>query len=416
VVRIEIKDFQSIDHEVIEVDGFSALAGRSNIGKSAVVRAIKAALTGPPVEGYVRHGIECPRTTRGAKSCKCFCSVHIVTEGLDLLWEKGDAVNRYKHNGEEYTAVGGGTPEFLMEGFAPIKIGDDKELVQVSDQFRPIFILDKPGTVAADILSDVAKLDQINVAIRLVEKDRKDARTTRRIREKDVLSLQTELSNYEGLDDAVGQVSALEELDLQVESINVKVKQLEQFIESVLSTGSQIKTLKGVSLIEVPAIAPLTDEGSRFVKLKEFVEELEDRSASVLSLDGLETIEVPDFEILLVSDELRKKLIQWVSKFDLLRDFFTQFQALERVPVPVLDLLKNARDNYFGLVSWASRLIQLSQTLVEVKEELGVAIKEEADILEEFKVLGMCPTCNHSFMQVCPMCSHSFLGESACPE
>ena len=67
MVHIEIRNFQAITHEVIEVRGFSALAGRSNIGKSTIIRAVKAALTGAPVDSYVRHSSRCLRV-QGAKS------------------------------------------------------------------------------------------------------------------------------------------------------------------------------------------------------------------------------------------------------------------------------------------------------------------------------------------------------------
>ena len=48
MLDVEIRNFQSIDHVHLRVEGFTALVGRSNIGKSAVVRAVKAALTGYP--------------------------------------------------------------------------------------------------------------------------------------------------------------------------------------------------------------------------------------------------------------------------------------------------------------------------------------------------------------------------------
>lgn len=394
MVRIEIKNFQSIDKGVVEIDGFSALAGRSNIGKSAIVRAIRAALTGSPADSYVRHEPTCPRSTKGAKSCKCYCSVHIVGDGLDLLWEKGDTVNRYVHNGTEYTVVGRGTPEFLMQDFAPVKLGsDDKEVLQVSDQFKPIFILNKPGTVAADILSDVAKLDQINVAMRLAEKDRKEAKATRNVREKDVLDLDRQLAGYVDLDGVVQRVAELENLDNQTEDINTKVQRLERFITSVLSIGHQINDLKAVNLIEIPVIEPVVTNGSKFIALEEYAAELSAREGAVSSLDGLEDVELPNIEPLL--DGNYEKLIQWALKVDSLRAFFGRFQKFNLVSFPELGPLEAVEKDYSRFASWASRVYAVSQSLLQGKKDLSEAEQEEVAIVEEFKKLNMwCPTCN----------------------
>src|SRR6478752_168059 len=95
MIEIEVTDFQSIRHTSVAIDRFSAIVGRSNIGKSALVRAVQMALTGAVGTDFVRHGSSCDRAIRGTKKCKCFSRVRIKTFALELTWEKGDAVNRY---------------------------------------------------------------------------------------------------------------------------------------------------------------------------------------------------------------------------------------------------------------------------------------------------------------------------------
>src|SRR5512137_438933 len=108
MIEVEVRDFQSIERATIRIDGFTTLVGRSNIGKSAFVRAVQAAITGAPVGAYVRHAALCPRKTRKLKECRCQCSVHVKTEGFDMLWEKGDFINRYTFNGVVYDKVNQG--------------------------------------------------------------------------------------------------------------------------------------------------------------------------------------------------------------------------------------------------------------------------------------------------------------------
>ena len=436
MVRIEIRDFQSIAHEVVEVDGFSALVGRSNIGKSAVVRAIKAALTGAPADSYVRHGVDCPRGTKGAKSCKCFCSVHIVADGFDLLWEKGDTINRYVHNTVEHTVVGRGTPDFLADGFGLVKIGDDKELLQVSDQFHPIFILDKSGTVVADVLSDVAKLDEINVASRLAEKDRKEAAGTRKVRQKDVLELQTAVSLYDGFDDALIRVKSVEEIDVLTEAVAQRLGELEGFVESAYGMVLRIKNLEKIGSVEVPEMEPVVQggltltallafdvilqgslaavaalapvekvnlpevqtvvqDGSKVLTLDVLAAGLSDKETAVAGLAGVEKIVPPSIEGFEALGTGYLNLVQWALKVTGLREFFTKATAVPEA-VPVLEPLVGARDEYLRFCGWAEKLPVVAQSMMQIKEALDAVFQDEADLLREFQDLGVCSTCNQN--------------------
>src|SRR5580700_10412737 len=125
--EVEIRNFQSIEHISIRIDGFTALVGKSDIGKRAIVRAVRAALTGATGTSFVRHGVACHRRIRGSKTCECYCSVHMSTEGFDLTWEKGDKRNLYVFNGQDYGVPNRGTPDFLerpklLKDFGLVKI------------------------------------------------------------------------------------------------------------------------------------------------------------------------------------------------------------------------------------------------------------------------------------------------------
>ena len=178
MIDLEVRSFQSIEHVKLRVDGFTALVGKSNIGKSAIVRAVKAALTGCVGNSFVRHSSACARRSKKAKTCECYSSVHIKAENFDLLWEKGDKHNRYVFNGQEHGVPNRGTPDFLErpkleKDFGQVKVGDQWSLLQVADQFENLFLLNQSGGVVADVFSDVARLDRVNVAIKYVEKDRR---------------------------------------------------------------------------------------------------------------------------------------------------------------------------------------------------------------------------------------------------
>jgi len=400
MVRVEVKNFQSIDHVTVEMDGFTALVGRSNIGKSAVVRAIKAALTGAPVDSFVRHDPRsCPRVTKAAKSCKCFCSVHITAEGFDLLWEKGGpgTVNRYVFNEKTYTAVSKGTPDFLLESFGPAKIGDEKELLQISDQFKPIFILDKTGTVVADMLSDVVKLDQINVASRAVEKDRKEAVATRKVREKDIVELKKAMSDYDGLDAAIARLQEIEEVDRSAQAAQHKLDMIERFLDDVVSAARRVKALDGVGSLVIPEFAPVQAQAEKLTVISRFQAAASDKAETVGHLAGVDNVLVPPTDEFL---ELGRKFVSlcgWVSKLEGIKKLFERGKSVEGVSVPAIDSSQEAHQTLSKLALWDARHTATTQALDRLTKAVDKAAEEEAEVLSEFDVLGVCPTCSRAF-------------------
>ena len=353
MTEIEVRNFQSIEHATLKVEGYTALVGRSNIGKSALVRAVKAALTGAAGTDFVRHGVSCARRLRDAKSCKCQASVRIKREGFDLLWEKGDAVNRYTFNGVVNDSVGQGTPSFLQKGYAPIKIGDSKELLQVCDQFDPIYLLNQTGGVIADVLSDVAHLDRMNVAMRLVEKDRKEAVSTRKVRETDVVTLTQQLVQYDGLDDAVSRVKGVEDKLTELNALDGRVRQIERFLEEVTARAMGIRALTGIETITVPAgVTPLLDGAAAFQRLAGWWDDLTGHKTWHERLKGLDTLLVPD------DGPLQASLATWTR-----------------------------------VATFAGRAHHLVTEVDSIEAAHKKIVEEAEGIQAEWDALGVCPTC-----------------------
>jgi DNA repair ATPase RecN len=295
MINIEVKGFQSAEDVKFVIDGFTAIVGRSNIGKSALVRALKCALTNAEGVSFVRHGPECARVLRGVKTCKCFASVHIVTEGFDLLWEKGDSVYRYTFNKSEYDHPGKGIPEFLANnGLAPVRVGDGAGCIQISNQFYPIFLLDQSGGVVAETISDVSKLTRINKATKLVEKDRRDLQATKKVREKDFDNLRLRLCTYEGLDVALQKVNGVEGQFEVIEASESRLGVIKGYISKITTLGLKIKGLVGVVSVVVPDTEALEQLGPKVETLSRLTGEYDHRLSDVSDLEWVEDLEVPD--------------------------------------------------------------------------------------------------------------------------
>lgn len=408
MIRVEVKNFQSIAEETVEIAGFSVVVGRSNIGKSALVRAVKAALTGAPADNYVRHAVDCQRVVKGAKTCKCFCSVRIVGADFDLLWEKGDTVNRYVHNGTEHTVVGRGTPEFLGPEFAPIHIGGDSTatLLQVADQFRPLFILDRSGTAVADVLSDVAKLDQINDAARAAEKDKRESSATRKVRDKDLKELDRTLELYDGLDAVLARVGEVEVLGASVAGLEARAETLSRLVGSLEQVTGALRALQPIAQVEIPEVAALVEQAAQLRALCRWLELVRTKTAATRALEKVADLQVPEMADAKRLSEAACRLGRWALQLSGIKTLFARFKAAEAAIVPDLSALAALHERHRALVMWASRLRVSEASLAKSQRDLTAAEGDEAAVLAEFKELEVCPMCRQPLEAL----AHTHLG------
>lgn len=350
--EIEVRNFQSIEHANLVVEGYTSVVGRSNIGKSALVRAVKAALTGATGTSFVRHGPGCARRLKDAKKCQCKTAVRIKREGFDLLWEKGDNDNRYTFNGQVYDSVERGTPSFLTEGYAPIQIGPDKELLQVADQFDPIFLLNRTGGVVADVLSDVAHLDRVNAAMRLVEKDRREAVSTRKVRELDVIDLTSRLVAFDGLDGTLSRVRAAEDKLVELDAADKRLREVERFIQEGIARATEVKNLHTV-----------------------------------------EGVVIPDIAACRTSTETFHQLSGWYDRLVTFKLWFERVKGVDALTSPSSDPLKTKLGEFTSVSGFAARYDALSQDVERVEQSHAKVLEEVRGLQAEWDALGVCPTC-----------------------
>jgi len=401
MIEIEVSDFQSIRHTDVTIDKFSVIVGRSNIGKSALVRAVQFALTGAVGTDFVRHGAACDRAARGTKKCKCFSRVRVKTSAIEFTWEKGDNVNRYtviqEGVSQVYEGLDRGTPPFLADTFQPIKVGDSKELAQIPDQFEPIFLLNKSGTVVADVLSDVAQLDEINVAMAMAVKDRKDCGATRKVRTQDIVDLNKSLEKYLGSDTAVAAAAALQ---VRLEGAKHKQTQadlLDRFVASAKALTLSLTTLNKATAPALPDLEPLKETSGSLTQIGAFCSKVSDLAPQVQSLSGVTSVTLPEDPNLQVGPQKLSKMGVWLNRLQSLKASLDGWETLEKVPeVEDQAPVKAKYLKLVGLNILVSKVVAIEASYSTAKKDLEAVIKLEAEILKELNDLGMCPACSQS--------------------
>jgi exonuclease SbcC len=202
VLHIRVENFQSIGHAALSAEGLTVIVGPSDRGKSALLRAIEAALFNRPGDQFVRNGqkqagvtLEFPDITT-VRTAQQF--------GHTVQWAKGSGLNKFTVNGEDYSRVGTKAPDALPAlGFRDTLIGarlkDDGKLEggewmrpQVAHQFDRIFLLDKGGTFLNETLVGVSRLAVLQRAGRRCSLVLKGTKLELKTREADLQTAEAE--------------------------------------------------------------------------------------------------------------------------------------------------------------------------------------------------------------------------------
>ncbi len=86
-MKIRVQNFQSLADVTVEAKGLTVIVGRSNLGKSAFIRALQGLLFNRPGDDFVRKNQK-------------HASVSVEERPTDfgypcpVMWEKGPGVNR----------------------------------------------------------------------------------------------------------------------------------------------------------------------------------------------------------------------------------------------------------------------------------------------------------------------------------
>lgn len=163
-MRVSVKDFQSLKNVALTIEGFTVLLGPSDVGKSALVRAISSALFNRPGNAFVRTGETSAEVAlAGAPS---------TTEPLDVVWTKGKNPAVYVVRGQTYKKVGKGTPDLVEQaGYRVVELRDAELRPQIAGQADRLFLLHESGSTLVDALAAASRLDIFSDAIEACASD-----------------------------------------------------------------------------------------------------------------------------------------------------------------------------------------------------------------------------------------------------
>lgn len=353
-VTVRVRNYQSIRDATFEIEGFTALTGPNNSGKTALLRAIRAAVQNSGGSAFVRHG--------ASKAV-----VDIDFGDATLHWEKGAKVKPgYKVNGGKLIHPGRAIPDEVRDlGVQPIMAGGREVWPQVAPQFTgQVFLLDQPGSVLAEAVADVDRVGKLNQALRLAESDRRSAGAELRVRRGDKTTIEEQLESFEGLDPVLVLVAEVEEKGQEVGRLQRGIEGLRGLSRRIEGARGTVEALSNLEQVDVPHTADLRalrSQRSDLNALKQLRLRWEAAREQEARLSGLTA---PD------TDATRVTRI------------FT-----------VLNTMTNLRRR---LVSAAEEVANLENRVEAKRQEARLAQENVQAILVE---LGQCPTCGGTTTQ-----------------
>jgi DNA repair ATPase RecN len=259
-LKIRVRNFQSIEDAELVIDGLTVVTGTNNAGKSAFFRAVRGALTNARGSDFVRHGTN-----------SCIVDIEDLESGRCLTWEKGAKVNRYEVDGHVFDRVGHGVPpEARIFGVEPVAAGNFELWPQIAPQITGVsFLLHEPGSVIAEAVADVERVNQLGRALKTCESDRRAAKGDLKTRRADAEVLSQRRDEFAGLDDLIQRLMDLETRRAMAERVMHARSNLTKLGRRYAVATEAVERLAGLDNLDV-----LLPSEKRIVEVQEVQAEL----------------------------------------------------------------------------------------------------------------------------------------------
>jgi len=370
-LRVTLKNFQSFKEADLDIKGFTVLIGRNNLGKSAISRAIRS---------VIRNRGDFTRLNSKSSTV----TLNIADNSISRI--KGKSID-YEINGKQYKSIGREIPQELVDlGFKPIFFGTERVFVQVPNQFEKIFLIDQPNTVIAETVSKISKIDVINKALKLVNRDRKRDEATLKIRKLDLDKVRTDIEKFRRIDELRIKSKEILNLKNKIESLQNSLLEISEFTKNLKISSNIIEILGRQKDLSLPDLSSIIEGYREFEILESLSSQYQERLDSVSGLEKISAVE----EINFPEDQVRS--------FDFIKQSFgdlhqlklriTKLKRVESIVafdssfVDLFDEFSNLERLLEDFTKFSSEINCIEKSLLEVQNNLEDLSKEIVTIKE----------------------------------
>lgn len=422
-MKIRIKNFQSIEDVSLEIpeNSFTCIVGPSNIGKSALRRALECLVYNKSEASFIRNGTKT-------------CSVEVTfDEGTVVKWYRDKKTAGYVINGDDFTKLAGSVPEVLGDkGFKELVVNNDKYQVQIASQFNNIFLLNQTGGKVTEVLSNLGNLNRIIKSNKSCLTDLKANKSRMNIRREDLVSSKEKLKSYKGLDEKRHLVDVIKDNLKDIKKTKDKFEATKKIETALNKAVSIVKILRPARDVEVSSfdldINKVTNLNTLLRKITS-TQKLADIYSPIKSVEPIELGITMDTLIALkalllkysalepkqqhfqklsgiseIAFNLKEEHDQYVSilgylkKLEIAKNKITLYKNLpETIPsLEGLDVTKAKKlsDLYNRVLEAKTKVLGLRDLEKNAEEKL-TGLEEERDTIH--KTLRVCPLCDKEF-------------------
>ena len=264
--QIKVKGFQSLADIDIRCGPLTVISGQSDVGKSALVRALRSMAT----NRYPRDHV-----TDGQKSSVVGVILDTDSGTVAVAAKKGGGENRYVvaagGDSRVYNKVGARVPDEVerLLGRSPYTFGG---------QFDPLFLVAEVGSRRAKVLGGLSNMAILLEAVRLAGTEIRTLKATERIMREQAEAAERLIENLEAdVSDARKREEALGENLEDLEDLWRKLSELEDIDQrlgvsqrEIQAATADVERLKG----EMPELETLADELTALADLEDLEESI----------------------------------------------------------------------------------------------------------------------------------------------
>lgn len=414
IKTIELTNFQSHKKTKVELNekGLNAITGASDSGKSAIIRALRWVFYNDPKgSDFIRHG-----ETRATVTV-------VFTDGSSITR------SRTKSSAGEYIVRDPNGKETEFKGFGsnlPIDIANTHQMPKVelstgverplnfSYQLDGHFLLGESPATRANTIGRLTGVHVVDAAIKEKAREIRQYTVSTNAVEKQIGELDTELANFQHLDDTEkhlnilrGLITTAGNLDDELTDIAYLYDQYTKKTNEVLDLKSELKPYKnidrGLSLIN--QAEQLHREISELTQLQKDTKRTKNTIADI-------KLDLMDYEDLDKGLDLMTKAETELQNLRELKDLYhnavdadateielqiavEKYDQLHHIDIPAMESLHQEIDELDSLHhEWYKADFDCSQLVKEAVDNQSIILNLEAKVAKLFAQSGnKCPVC-----------------------
>lgn len=263
IKKVELHNFQSHEYTEMEFDrGLNVILGNSDVGKTAILRAIKWALYNEPKGDYfIRQGEK-------DVSCKVTFSNGVVVERLKTPSKNSYFLVDASGNEMRFEGFGIDVPKEITDVTNMYKVSLDnsnnKTILNIAEQLDGPFLLNEQASLRASAIGRLIGVNYVDDALRTVVRDNKrtNQEIVELIKNKDDLKKQLDEFSY---------IKEYKEKFEKITRIRNKIKTLQDRLELI----SKIKENLDKNRIELEDVSNLVEKFKSLNQLEIIIPNLE---------------------------------------------------------------------------------------------------------------------------------------------